>query len=276
MRKRFKKCSILLFAAVFLLTGCAPGRGEPVSVIEPGQSDLEYIQSKETLIVGVTDFAPMDYRSRESWTGFDADLAKAFAESIGVTLELREINWDKKTELLEKGSIDCIWNGMTMSEELKECISCSEPYLSNAQVVVLRSSEKEQYSTIEACQHMLFAVEAGSMGEALLERRKYRYSVCPTQMDALKAVQAKRADAAVIDLIMAAYYTGEGQAFKGLKIDIYLNDETICVGLRKDSDLTKKVNEFLRNAYEDGTINALAERYGIENAVLKTGSVKNG
>ena len=218
----------------------------------------------------------MDYRSRESWTGFDADLAKAFAESIGVALELREINWDKKTELLEKGSIDCIWNGMTMSEELKESISCSEPYLSNAQVVVLRSSEKEQYSTIEACQHMLFAVEAGSMGEALLERRKYRYSVCPTQMDALKAVQAKRADAAVIDLIMAAYYTGEGQAFKGLKIDIYLNDETICVGLRKDSDLTEKVNEFLRNAYEDGTINALAERYGIENAVLKTGSVKNG
>ena len=276
MRKRFKKCSILLLAAVFLLTGCAPGRGEPVSVIEPGQSDLEYIQSKETLIVGVTDFAPMDYRSRESWTGFDADLAKAFAESIGVALELREINWDKKTELLEKGSIDCIWNGMTMSEELKESISCSEPYLSNAQVVVLRSSEKEQYSTIEACQHMLFAVEAGSMGEALLERRKYRYSVCPTQMDALKAVQAKRADAAVIDLIMAAYYTGEGQAFKGLKIDIYLNDETICVGLRMDSDLTEKVNEFLRNAYEDGTINALAERYGIENAVLKTGSVKNG
>ena len=276
MRKRSKKCSILLLAAVFLLTGCAPGRGEPVSVIEPGQSDLEYIQSKETLIVGVTDFAPMDYRSRESWTGFDADLAKAFAESIGVALELREINWDKKTELLEKGSIDCIWNGMTMSEELKESISCSEPYLSNAQVVVLRSSEKEQYSTIEACQHMLFAVEAGSMGEALLERRKYRYSVCPTQMDALKAVQAKKADAAVIDLIMAAYYTGEGQAFKGLKIDIYLNDETICVGLRKDSDLTEKVNEFLRNAYEDGTINALAERYGIENAVLKTGSVKNG
>ena len=276
MRKRSKKCSILLLAAVFLLTGCAPGRGEPVSVIEPGQSDLEYIQSKETLIVGVTDFAPMDYRSRESWTGFDADLAKAFAESIGVALELREINWDKKTELLEKGSIDCIWNGMTMSEELKESISCSEPYLSNAQVVVLRSSEKEQYSTIEACQHMLFAVEAGSMGEALLERRKYRYSVCPTQMDALKAVQAKRADAAVIDLIMAAYYTGEGQAFKGLKIDIYLNDETICVGLRKDSDLTEKVNEFLRNAYEDGTINALAERYGIENAVLKTGSAKNG
>lgn len=276
MRKRSKKCSILLLAAVFLLTGCAPGRGEPVSVIEPGQSDLEYIQSKETLIVGVTDFAPMDYRSRESWTGFDADLAKAFAESIGVALELREINWDKKTELLEKGSIDCIWNGMTMSEELKESISCSEPYLSNAQVVVLRSSEKEQYSTIEACQHMLFAVEAGSMGEALLERRKYRYSVCPTQMDALKAVQAKRADAAVIDLIMAAYYTGEGQAFKGLKIDIYLNDETICVGLRKDSDLTEKVNEFLRNAYEDGTINALAERYGIENAVLKTGFAKNG
>ena len=160
-----------------------------------GESDLEYVQSKGTLAVGITDFAPMDYRDGEDWTGFDANLARAFAERIGVTLEFVEIDWDQKTELLEKGSIDCIWNGMTMTEELQEAISCSEPYLSNAQVVVLQSSEMGKYSTAESCQHLLFAVEAGSTGESLLKDMKYRYTTFPTQMEALQSVSEKKADA---------------------------------------------------------------------------------
>lgn len=226
------------------------------------------MQSKGTLAVGITDFAPMDYHDGEDWTGFDADLARAFAERIGVTLEFVEIDWDQKTELLEKGSIDCIWNGMTMTEELQEAISCSEPYLSNAQVVVLRSSEMGKYSTAESCQHLLFAVEAGSTGESLLKDMKYRYTTFPTQMEALQSVSEKKADATVIDIIMAACYTGDGQELDDLGFDISLNDEMICVGLRKDSDLTGEVNAFLKTAYEDGTIHSLASQYGIESAAL--------
>lgn len=272
MKKHWKKMSRLFAAAtvaVTMLTGCAQNHEDAASGIEPGQSDFEYVQSKGTLVVGITDFAPMDYRDGEDWTGFDADLAQAFAESLDVALEFMEIDWDKKTELLAKGSIDCIWNGMTMTEELTEKISCSEPYLSNAQVVVLRSGEMEQYHTAELCQHLLFAVEKGSMGESLLKEKKYRYTVYPTQMEALQSVREKKADAAVIDIIMAAYYTGDGQEFDDLGFDISLNDEKICVGFRKDSDLTEKVNEFLEGAYEDGTISSLADQYGIGNAVLK-------
>ena len=220
MKKWSTKYSMLLMTAMLMLTGCAHGKKDTAPGINPGQSDLEYVQEKGTLIVGVTDYAPMDYRSGEAWTGFDAELANAFAESIDVTLQLKEIDWDKKTELLEEGSIDCIWNGMTMSQELQESISCSEPYLSNAQVVVHR------------------------------------------------AVQVKKADAAVVDLIMAAYYTGDGQEFEDLKFNIFLNDEKICVGLRRDSDLTEKVNAFLKDANENGMMRSLAEKYGIENAVL--------
>ena len=72
----------------------------------------------------------------------------------------------------------------------------------------------------------------------------------------------------MIDIVMAAYYTSDGQQFDDLGFGISLNDEKICVGLRKDSDLTEKVNEFLKASYEDGTIGSLAERYGIGNAVL--------
>ncbi len=254
--------------ALTLFTGCAQNKDNTVSAIEQGQSDLEYVQSKGTLVIGITDFAPMDYRDGEVWTGFDADLSKAFAESIGVTPELVEIDWNKKTELLEKGDIDCIWNGMTMSEELQEKISCSEPYLSNAQVVVLRNGETKQYDTVEACQHLLFAVEAGSAGEALLGEMRYRYTAFPTQMEALQGVCSKQTDAAVIDIIMAEYYTGNVEEFADLQFNISLNDEKFCVGFRRDSDLTEKANEFLRTAYQDGTIRSLADRYGIGNAVL--------
>lgn len=271
MNKQWKKRGVLLLAltvAFVMLTGCSQNNGDTVTVIEPGQSDLEYVQSKGTLAVGITDYAPMDYKNEEDWTGFDAELAQAFAESLGVTLEFVEIDWDQKTELLEKGSIDCIWNGMTMTDELQETISCSEPYLSNAQVVVLRSGEMEQYTTAESCQHLLFAVEAGSTGESLLKEMKYRYTAYPTQIEALQSVREKKADATVIDIIMAAYDTDDGQEFDDLGFDISLNDEKICVGFRKNSDLTEKANEFLSDSYEDGTIGSLADRYGIGNAVL--------
>lgn len=254
--------------ALALLAGCAQNQDPVAAGPKQGQSDLEYVQSKGTLVIGITDFAPMDYRDGDAWTGFDADLACAFAESIGVTAELVEIDWDEKTELLENGEIDCIWNGMTMTQELQETISCSEPYLSNAQVVVLRSDETEQYDTVESCQHLLFAVEAGSVGESLLGEMKYRYTAYPSQMEALQSVCSKQADAAVIDIIMAEYYTGNVQEFAELQSHLPLDDEKFCVGFRKDSDLTGKVNEFLGTAYQDETVRSLADQYGISNAVL--------
>lgn len=267
MKKRLRSIGVLLMVAM-LLSGCGGNEQTESPVLEQGQSDLQYVQEKGTLVVGITDYAPMDYQQDEDWTGFDVYLAKAFADSLGVTLQFTEIDWNQKTELLEKGSIDCIWNGMTMTEELQETISCSDPYLSNAQVVVLKRTVAEKYQTVEACQHMLFAVEAGSTAEALLKEMKYRYTAYPTQKEALQSVLDKKADAAVIDIIMAAYYTGDGQDFEDLAFSFSVNDEKICVGFRKDSDLTEQANEFLQAAYENGVIRSLAEQYGIMGAVL--------
>lgn len=272
MINKWKKKSLMTMIAVLLaimVTGCAQTSSNTASVIEPGLSDMEYVQKKGTLIVGVTDYAPMGYHSGTDWVGLDIDLAEAFADSIGVKLELVEIDWNKKTELLQKGDIDCIWNGMTMTEELQETISCSKPYLSNAQVVVLRSDETKQHQTVETCQHLLFAVEAGSTGETLLKEMKYRYTTYPTQIEALQSVQENKTDAAVIDIIMASSNVGEGREYEELDFAISLNDEKMCVGFRKDSDLTQKADEFLKTVYMDGTIRSLSEKYGIEDAVLQ-------
>lgn len=132
----------------------------------------------------------------------------------------------------------------------------------------MQNSQVEKYSTVESCQHMLFAVENSSAGETLIKKMKYRYKDYGTQKEALESVSDKKADAAVIDIIMASYYTDNEQKFEKLGFDIALNDEKICIGLRNGSDLTEKVNDFLKSAYEDGTIKTLAEQYGIENAIL--------
>lgn len=269
MYRKMNRLIVTAVMATALFAGCGQGDGEKDFVLKQGQSDLEYVKEKGTLVVGITDFAPMDYKNGEQWTGFDYELAGKFAESLGVTMELEEIDWDKKTELLEKGSIDCIWNGMTMTEELQETISCSDPYLSNAQVVVMKSTEQEKYQSMEDAQHLLFAVESGSTGEAILKEKKYRYSVYDTQKEALESVSSKKTDATVIDVIMAEYYTGEDSEFDDLGFEVSLNDEKICVGFREDSDLTDQANEFLREVYENGMMNSLAQKYGIEHAVLE-------
>lgn len=269
MKKNWKKVSLLFGMAVLgvvLSTGCMQKKTDISEKIKPGQSDLEYVQEKETLVVGITNYMPLDYQDGEEWVGFDVELVKAFADSLGVKVKLNEINWNQKTELLETGEIDCIWNGMTMTEELQKKISCSKAYLSNAQVVVLPSKEEKRYKDMDSCQHLLFAAEKGSTGETLLKDKKYRYTGYATQAEALQSVCDKKTDAAVIDLIMASVFINNNPK---LSYSIYLNEEKQCVGFRKDSDLTEKANAFLDTAYENGMIHSLAEKYHIEDAVLQ-------
>lgn len=254
--------------AAALTAGCTASNEGGGAILEKGQSDIAYVQEKGTLVIGITDFAPMDYKEGEKWIGFDADMASAFAEELGVTPEFKEIEWDNKTQLLEDGTIDCIWNGMTLTDELQESISCSKPYLSNAQVIVMRKDNRQEYETVEDCQHLLFAVETGSTGEALLQEKNYRYAAFETQKEALQSVCDGESDAAVIDIIMAAYYTEEEEGFQDLEYQFNLNDEKICVGLRKDSDLTEKVDSFFAKSREDESIYETAKQYGIESAVL--------
>ncbi len=262
-----KKIAAALAMAMILACGCgASDKGYSTAVADG--SDLEYIREKGTFVVGVTDFAPMDYIEDGAWTGFDARLAEDFARSIGVEAEFKEIDWDKKARLLEDGTVDCVWNGMTLTDELSGEIDCTVPYLSNSQVAVMRRDDVGSYASIGDCQHMLFAVEGGSAGEELLQGMNYRYSVYDSQIDALQSVSDADTDAAVVDIVMAGYYTRSGGGFDELGFSIVLDAEEICAGLRKDSDVTEKLDSFLEEKAADGTMDGLAAEYGIEGAVL--------
>lgn len=128
-------------------------------------SDLEYVKDKGTLVVGITDFEPMDYKGDgDEWIGFDADMAKAFAESIGVEAEFVEIDWDNKIMELDGKTIDCVWNGMTLTDEVTSAMECSNAYCNNAQVVIVPASEADKYQDTDSLSDLSFAVEAGSAG----------------------------------------------------------------------------------------------------------------
>lgn len=101
-------------------------------------SDVAYIKDKGTLIVGITDFAPMDYKDESGeWIGFDADMARMVAEKLGVEAQFVEIDWDNKIMELESKNIDVVWNGMTLTSEVTESMECTNAYCNNAQVIVV-------------------------------------------------------------------------------------------------------------------------------------------
>lgn len=236
---------------------------------ETTESDLAYVQDKGVLIVGITEFEPMDYKDENGeWIGFDADLGKAFAESLGVDIEFVEIDWDGKVLELDSRAIDCIWNGMTLTPEVTSAASCSNPYMMNAQVVVLPAEVAENYTDVESLADLTFAVEAGSAGEAAVSDLGYATTPVSTQADALMEVAAGTSDAAVIDLLMAYAMTGEGTGYADLTYTVSLNAEEYGVAFRQGSDLTDTFNEFLSAAYADGTSDALADTYGLSGSVI--------
>lgn len=218
-----------------------------------------------TLVVGITDYEPMDYQDENgSWTGFDAEFARAVAEKLGVEAQFVEIDWDNKFFELESKAIDCIWNGMTITDEVKLNASVSNPYVKNAQVVVMNKLSAPDYGAIELLRTLTFAVEAGSAGEAELKAMDITdYTAVQSQSSALMEVAAGTANACVIDITMANAMTGEGTGYPDLAIACELSSEEYGIGFRKDSDMTAKVNEIMAELIADGTLDALAEKYSL-------------
>lgn len=112
---------------------------QPACEYTAADGDVAYIQGKGTLIVGITDFAPMDYKDANGeWIGFDADMARIVAEKLGVEVQFVEIDWDNKIMELDSKNIDVVWNGMTLTAEVKGAMECTNPYCNNAQVVIIK------------------------------------------------------------------------------------------------------------------------------------------
>ena len=283
--KNMKKIWAMLLALTMILSlaACGSKKETPAAEEKPAaeqpaetpaaepvaDSEVAAIQSKGTLVVGITDFAPMDYKDDDgNWIGFDADMAKAFAESLGVDVEFVEIDWDNKVLELNSQAIDCVWNGMTLTDEVTSAMECSNAYCNNAQVVIVPADKADQYQTVEACADLAFAVEAGSAGEAEVTALGYSCTPVKAQSDALMEVAAGTSDAAVIDSLMAAAMVGEGTGYADLTYTVGLNSEEYGVGFRKGSDLAAALNDFFAAAYADGSMIECAETYGVQAALI--------
>ncbi len=258
--------SLLTSAMVLSLAAC----GGSSDSANADMTDMEYVKDKGTLVVGITDFAPMDYKDTSGeWIGFDADMAVAFAESLGVEVEFVEIDWDNKILELDGKTIDCVWNGMTLTDEVKSAMETSNPYCNNAQVVIVPSDIADQITSTDDLADLAFAAEAGSAGEAELTALELNVTPVKAQSDALMEVAAGTSDAAVIDSLMAAAMVGEGTSYADLVYTISLNSEEYGVGFRKGSDLAAALNDFFAAIYADGTMLELAETYGVQAALIE-------
>ena len=231
---------------------------------ETAASDLDYIKEKGKLVIGYTVYEPMNYTDADgSFTGFDTELATAVCEKLGVEPEFVEINWDTKVVELDAKSIDCIWNGMTLTDDIMANTATTKAYAKNAQVVVVK--ESTAYTSTADLAGKTVVAEAGSAGEAAIQGdenlAKADYVSKSVQTDCLMEVAAGTADAAVLDLTLANAMIGEGTDYAGLKIVDELNAEEYGVAFRKGSDAAAAVDAAFDELKADGTMQALAEKY---------------
>lgn len=260
-----KKVFALVLTVVMLLgslVGCG-GKDKELA-------DSELIAKNGKLVIGITDFAPMDYKDADGkWIGFDADMASKFAESLGVEAEFVEVNWDNKVLELDGKSIDCVWNGMTLTNEVKSAMDTSNPYFNNAQVVIVKKDIAENCKTVEDCKKLNFAVESGSAGQEQAEANDFKFKEVVDQATALQEVAGGTSEAAIIDYLMATAMVGEGTGFANLTHTVSLNSEEYGVGFRKGSDLVEKLNEFFKKSYADGSMKACADKYKIGEKLIE-------
>ncbi len=253
--KKFVKLIAVMLLVCLCLTACGSADG-----------DLATIEKNGKIVVGITEYEPMDYLDENGqWTGFDAEFARAVAAELGVEAEFIEIDWDNKFFELESGAIDCIWNGMTITEEALANASVSDPYVMNAQVVVMDKAKLADYPDAASMADLKFAAEASSAGEMAITDIVGAASCTSvlTQSDALLEVASGSADACVIDITMANAMTGEGTSYAELGYAVKLTSEEYGIAFRKDSDLTAKVNELMAAMKADGTLQALADKYSL-------------
>lgn len=258
--KSLKMQKLLLFVLsltmLLALTACVTG-----------DSDFSYVKKNGKLIIGYTDYAPMNYTDESgTFTGFDTELATLVCKKLGLEPQFVEIIWDTKEVELNAKSIDCIWNGLTITPERQETMEITKPYIKNAQVVLMK--EGAAYNGTESLIGKTVVAEQGSAGEDTINAddnlKQANYVPKTLQTDCLMELKAGTADAAVLDLTLAKTMTGKGTSYEDIIIVDHLAEEDYGVAFRKGSDICAQVNKIFDELVADGSMAALADKYGLE------------
>ncbi len=258
---------LLALSMVFCFAACG-GNTAPEGATEAPDanvaSDLAYVKENGKLVVGITDYPPMNYQENGEWVGFDTELTYAFAEKLGVDVEFVVLaDWGKKFIELSSKSVDCVWNGMTITDEALKNASVSDVYLQNSQVVVLASDKAATLNTVDALKDLEFAVEEGSAGQTAAADNGLKAVPVKDMAAALLEVKSGSCDGCIIDKTMADATIGEGKSYANLAVAMTLSTEEFGIAFRKGSDITAELNAFLNEYKESGEFAKLAAKYEV-------------
>ena len=242
--------AVLMFAT--MMVGCTKAPADKDDTESKKEmTDMEYVKDKGELVIGITDYAPMNYQEGGKWVGFDTEYAELVCAALGVKAKFIEIDWDNKIFELDSKAIDCVWNGMTLTDEVVKAMSTSDAYKDAASMKDLQ-----------------FSVEGGSAGEDAAEDAGFKFTAVLTQADALMEVNSGAADACIIDITMAKAMTGEGTSYADMAFGLSLVKEEYGIGFRKGSDLTAEVNKITQQLIKDGKLQDLGKKYDLTDSLV--------
>lgn len=235
--------------------------------------------AEDELIIGITYFAPMNYKDKDGkLVGFETEFAEAVCKELGMKAKFQEIDWEAKENELNGKTIDCIWNGMTITAERAENMAISTPYMKNKQVLVVKAENLSQYTAESDLTGKSLVAEKKSAGETAAQTDEYlkraNYTGVDKMATALMEVSSGTADACVIDYVTALGSIGEGTDYADLVVVEALTfgeEEQYGIAFRKgeaDAALVKKVNDAIAKLADDGTLYNIAKKYNLEDYLL--------
>lgn len=274
--KTMKRVLALLLAVLMVLTVAAcgkksdgDGKTDPADKTESGTSDV--------IVVGYTEYKPMNYEENGELVGFDTELAKAVFEKLGYKVVFKLIDWDQRYTELDSGMIQCIWNGFTANTADDDGVARAEKvdfsynYMGNKQVIVAKADLIAKVADTGSLAGKVGAVENSSAGDTYLSSKltgAIKKGV-DNQLNAMKELSMGAVDFVVVDEQLAKAYVGKGD-YAGFEIStkVFSDAEYYAIGFKKGSDLTAKVNATLEELGKDGTITKLAEKYDVVNTAI--------
>ena len=237
----------------------------------PKLSDWNYIENKGEMVIGYTNYAPLaNVVDGELVDGFDIDLAKTVGEKLGIDVKFKRIQWNDKIISLKARNIDVIWNGMTITADLKESINISAPYLTNSQALIVPVANADW--TAKDLVGKKIGAESGSAGQEAVETdfADSTYVGKESQVDVFTELLGGTVSAGIVDALLAAEMLA-GSTYKGKFVvsnNFTFDSENFGIGFRKGDDVfMKKVEDALAELKADGTVNTIAVKYGVQGLI---------
>lgn len=279
-----KKLTAFILSALMAVTALAGCSGQS-SVSEASKSnsdsqsstgDWSYIQDKGDLVIGITYFEPMNYKDENGeLTGFETEFAQSVCEKLGVKATFQKIDWDSKEVELNAKTIDCIWNGLTITDDRQANMGISTPYMENKQVMVTKAENADKYASAEAVKGATVVAEKKSAGEEVAESDDFfkdaNYVSVDSQAKALLEVKSGTADIAIIDYVMSIGTIANGTDYADLKVveGKDFAQEQYGIALRKgDTETLEKINNAIQDVASDGKLEEIAKKYSLQDLLL--------